>query len=226
MSDFQPLSPGRQPDDGAESSSSNVVTEPTLGPVTFGLPRLPSQSTSGGATPTRAPVQAPLDMDLSALRQGQADANANMERFMSMNANILEYMRTSQEDLRRNLEERLNLFAQHVQVPVMQAVNTSTAAANLTNEMAGAYVTMREELTSAFNAAQQANSAAEANQLETQCEAELSRTALAEATAALAASRPASTSMATVERQATDISTTAERLAAQLADLSTQDAQA
>jgi hypothetical protein len=89
-----------------------------------------------------------------------------MERFISMNSNILESIRTSQEELQQNLEDRLNLFAQHVQVPVMQAVNTSTAAANFTNEMAVAYVAMREELTRAFNAAQQANSAAEANRLE------------------------------------------------------------
>ena len=88
--------------------------------------------------------------------------------------------------------------------------------------MAGAYVAMREELTNAFNAAQQANAAAETNRLETQRQAELSRTALTEATAALAAS----TSTATLQRQPTDISTTAESLAAQLADLLTRDAQA
>jgi hypothetical protein len=135
---------------------------------------------SGGTTPSRRVSSQAIDLDLSTLRQGQADANANMERFMSMNANILESMRSSQDELRRNLEERLNLFAQHVQVPVMQAVNTSTAAANLTNEMAGAYVSMRQELTNAFNTAQQANADVETARMETQHH-------LAEATAALAA---------------------------------------
>jgi hypothetical protein len=226
MADFQPPSPRGQANNGAASSSSNAETTPAFGgqPIYGRSHRLQSREASHGTTPGQSGRATPNDpeaevahrlQELRALRQGQADANANMERFMSMNPHILESMRSSQEELRPNLEERINLFAQHVQVPVMQAVNTSTAAANLTNEMAGAYVAMREVLTRAINAAQQANSAAEANRLETQRQAELSRTALAEATAALAATRPDSTS-----------TTTAERLAAQLADLSTEDGQA
>ena len=107
------------------------------------------------------------------------------------------------------------MFAQQVQAPVTQAVNTSTTAASLTNEMAGAYVSMRQELTNAFNAAQQANADAETSRLETQRQ-------LAQATAALADA----TATAISRRQPADITTTAERLAAQLAELRTDEAQA
>jgi hypothetical protein len=69
----------------------------------------------------------------------------------------------------------------------MQAVNTSTAAANLTNEMVGAYGAVREDLTRAFNTAHQANFAAEANRVKTQRQAELTRSTLIGASAALEA---------------------------------------
>ena len=169
MADNQPsLSPRRQPDDGAESLSSNVATEPTLTPASFGLPRQASRATSGGSTPSRRLSSHAIDTVLSTLRQGQADANANMERYMAMNATMMESLRSSQVEFRRTLEEQLNMFAQQVQAPVTQAVNASTTAANLTTEMAGAYVSMRQELTNAFNAAQQANADAETSRLETQ----------------------------------------------------------
>ncbi len=81
---------------------------------------------------------------------------------------MMESLRSSQVEFRRTLEEQLNMFAQQVQAPVTQAVNTSTTATNLTTEMAGAYVLMRQELTNAFNAAQQANADAETSRFETQ----------------------------------------------------------
>jgi chromosome segregation ATPase len=155
-----------------------------------------------------------IDTDLSTLQQGQADANANMEHYMAMNANMMESL-SSQVEFRRTLEEQLNMFAQHVQDPVTQAVNNSTTAANLTNERAGAYVSMRQELTNAFNAAQQANADAETSRLEMQRQ-------LAQATAALADA----TATAISRRQPSDITATAERLAVQLAELRTDDAQA
>ncbi len=134
---------------------------------------------------------------------------------MAMNATMMDSLRSSQVEFRRTLEEQLNMFAQQVQAPVTQAVKTLTTAANLTNEMAGAYVSIRQELTNAFNAAQQANADAETSSLETQRQ-------LAQATRALADA----TSMVILRRQPVDITTTAQRLAVQLAELRTDDAQA
>ena len=81
--------------------------------------------------------------------------------------------------------------------------------------MAGAYVSMRQELTDAFNAAQQANADAETSRLETQRQLAQATRALADATGTVIS-----------RRQSADISTTAQRLAVQLADLRTDEVQA
>ena len=108
MADFQPPSPGGQADDGATSSLSNAATTPAFGgQPTYGRShRLQSREASCGTTPSQSGRATPNDpeaevahrlQELTALRQGQAEANANMERFMSMNSHILESMRSSQD---------------------------------------------------------------------------------------------------------------------------------
>jgi hypothetical protein len=134
---------------------------------------------------------------------------------MAQNAQVLTAMMASQESFRIDLEERLNAYSQHVQVPLTQAVNLSAEASSRTEAMSATLVNLQVELSRAYNVAQQANFAAEANRQETVRQSEIAARNLSDARAALEAARPSSSS-----------TTVAERLTAQLAELNTEDVQA
>ena len=140
MSDF-PSSPGGQAQDEPASTSATAETE-HLGPTAqggFGLPaqpRLQSRQTSRVTTPlqsgraTPSASEAGFHSDMAMFRDGQIAAAATMERFMAHNAQVLAAMMASQQAFRSDLEGRLNVYSQHVQVPLTQAVNISAEAAN------------------------------------------------------------------------------------------------
>jgi hypothetical protein len=216
-------SPGQPEDEGASSSSGVPTTEPVFrsaslgrGPA-YGLTgRLESRQHSRTTTPGTSgrPTPIPLE-ELSFLRQGQVDAAANMERMQAQQQAFMENVERRQNLANQVLESRLNLLAQQLQAPVSQALHNSTAAAQLASENAGAHAAMQEDLLRVYQAAYQANQAMEANIAAVQRQSELSRQDLARAAAAMdQSSRGGNSSTST---------TTAERLAAQLEDMSTTE---
>jgi hypothetical protein len=226
MSDL-PSSPGGQAQDEPASTSATAETE-HRGPTVdggYGLPafqpRLQSRHSSRSITPlqsgraTPSALEAVFHSDMATFRDGQISATATMERYMAQNAQVLTAMMASQESFRIDLEERLNAYSQHVQVPLTQAVNLSAEASSRTEAMSATLVNLQVELSRAYNVAQQANFAAEANRQETVRQSEIAARNLSDARAALEAARPSSSS-----------TTVAERLTAQLAELNTEDVQA
>ncbi len=221
-----PSSPGGQAQDDPASTSATAETE-HLGPTAhggFGLPaqaRLQSRQTSRVTTPlqsgraTPSASEAGFNADLATFRDGQIAATAMMESYMAHNSQVLAAMMDSQQAFRIDLEGRLNAYSQHVQVPLSQAVNISVEAASRTEEMTETFANLQADLSRAYNAAHQANFQAEANRQETLRQSELAARNLAEARAALEATR-----------QSPSSTTTAERLTAQLAELTTEDVQA
>jgi hypothetical protein len=110
---------------------------------------------------------------------------AMLERNLSTNMQLMESMTTSQDEYRRDLEERFRLFSQTVQAPIIQAVTTSTEIAQATNAMVGTVLNLRADLAKIVHEAEEANRLADLQRMEAQQQALQSAQELAHAQDAL-----------------------------------------
>jgi hypothetical protein len=161
---------------------------------------------------------------MQALRDNQLAANASIEHLMDFSTALSQQVRESNEmmdqqmsaqteGLRAHMDARMMTFAQHVEVPVHQAVHTSTTASNIANELSSQYAGIQENLTRAFHASIQAHQASEATRAEAHQQAELTRHNLKLATAA----------MTRVQHENASARTQTKTLAAHMAHLSIDD---
>ena len=175
MSDL-PTSPGGQAQDDPASSSSNGATTSAFAPQpVYGVShRLHSRSSSRGVSPGPSSRAASVVdeenaarfygeriSELSVLRQSQLDMVATIELMLRTNMQSMESMTASQDNIRRDLEERFRLFSQDVQAPITQAVTTSSDIAQASNAMVGAVMNLRADLARTVHEAEEANRLAE-----------------------------------------------------------------
>ena len=185
MSDF-PSSPGVQAQDEPASSSSNGATTSAfaLQPVYGRSHRLQSRGSSRGASPSpssratsrveeenAAQIYGERVSEMADLQRSQLAMVAMMEQNLHTNLQLLASMTTSQDEYRRDLEERFRLFSQNVQAPIIQAVTTSTDTFQATSAMAGAVMNLRADLARTLYEAEEANRVAELQQTEAQQQA-------------------------------------------------------